>query len=125
MGPLNLNRQVLVKICRTRKVIEFFNIQSLMQQPFFKTLSDTYTDKDYEVALEKNLNAYFEPQKNMLHETYLFRQARKENNETLAQFHVRLRRLAERCEFRDLTDFEIELQIFTYDISLRLPKRGL
>ena len=90
----------------------------------FKTLSNTGEDKDYKVALE-NLNEYFEPQKNILHETYLFCQARQEKNETLAQFHVRLRSPAERCEFGDCTDFEIKLQIVTHGTSSRLRKKAL
>ena len=90
----------------------------------FKTLSNTGEDKDYKVALEK-LNEYLEPQKNILHETFLFRQARQEKNETLARFHVRLRSLAERCEFGDRTDFEIKLQIVTHGTSSRLRKKAL
>ena len=42
-----------------------------------ETLSNTGKDKDYKVASEK-LNEHFEPQKNILHETYLFCQARQE-----------------------------------------------
>ena len=90
----------------------------------FKTLSNTGEDKDYKAALEE-LNEYFEPQKNILHEAYLFHQARQEKNKTLAQFHVRLRSLAERCEFGDRTDFEIKLQIVTHCTSSRLPKKAL
>ena len=79
---------------------------------------------DYKTALEK-LTEHFEPQKNLLHETYLFRQARQEPNETLGQFHVRLQNLASRCEFGDRKDFEIFLQIVTHGTSSRLRKKAL
>ena len=56
---------------------------------------------------------------------HLSRQARQEKNETSAQFHVRLRSLAERCKFGDCTDFEIKLQIVTHGTSSRLQKEAL
>ena len=79
---------------------------------------------DNKTALEK-LTGYFEPQKNLLHETYLFRQARQEPNETLGQFHVRLQNLALRCDFWDRKEFEILLQIVTNGSSSRLRKKAL
>eukprot|EP00795_Rhopilema_esculentum_P016997 gene16999-8501_t len=79
---------------------------------------------DYKTALEK-LTGHFEPQKNLLHETYLFRQARQEPNETLGQFHVRLQNLASRCDFGDRKEFEILLQIVTNGSSSRLRKKAL
>eukprot|EP00795_Rhopilema_esculentum_P004495 gene4495-20741_t len=79
---------------------------------------------DYKTALEK-LTGHFEPQKNLLHKTYLFRQARQEPNETLGQFHVRLQNLASRCDFGDRKEFEILLQIVTNGSSSRLRKKAL
>ena len=88
----------------------------------FATLPDT--GDDYRTAIAK-LNEHFEPQQNLLHETYLFRQAKQEANETLAQFHVRLQTLASRCDFGDRKDFEILLQIVINGSSSRLRKKAL
>lgn len=79
---------------------------------------------DYKTALEK-LTAHFEPHKNLLHETHLFRQARQEPNETSGQFHVRLQNLASRYGFEDRKDFEMFLQIVTHGSSSRLRKNTL
>ena len=46
----------------------------------FATLPDT--GDDYSTAITR-LNEHFEPQKNLLHETYMFRQSKQEVNETL------------------------------------------
>ena len=88
----------------------------------FATLPDT--GDDYRTAIAK-LNEHFEPQQNLLHETYLFRQAKQEANETLAQFHVRLQTLASRWDFGDRKDFEILLQIVINGSSSRLRKKAL
>ena len=88
----------------------------------FATLTDT--GDDYRTAITK-LNEHFEPQKNVLHETYMFRQAKQEANETLSQFHVHLQTLANRCDFGDRKDFEILLQIVINGSSSRLRKKAL
>jgi hypothetical protein len=51
---------------------------------------------DYKTAKDK-LREYFEPQKNRRYEVFKFRQAKQESNETLDQFHTRLRVLAQTC----------------------------
>ena len=89
----------------------------------FKQLTDTGTVEDYEMAKAK-LQEYFEPQANKRYEVYRFRQATQENNETLDQFHTRLRTLAQTCEFHD-TDFEIEEQIIIGGTSSKIRKRAL
>ena len=61
----------------------------------------------------------------MLHETYLFRQASQDPDETLGQFQVRLQNLASRCEFEDRKDFEILLKIVTHGSSSHLRKEAL
>ena len=71
------------------------------------------------------LTDYFEPQKNVLHATYMFRQCKQASPESLAEYHVRLRTLAEKCEFKDLVDFEIKLQIATNSKSTHLRKKAL
>ena len=71
----------------------------------FKTLDDTGKAKDFDKAVDA-LTEYFEPVKNRIYQTYLFRQDTQGQEETIDQFHTRLRRLVEHCEFYD-TDFEI------------------
>ena len=89
----------------------------------FKQIPDTGTDEDYDIATVK-LQEYFEPQTNRRYEVYRFRQAAQERNETLDQFHTRLRTLAQTCEFHD-TDFEIEEQIIIGGTSSKIRKRAL
>jgi hypothetical protein len=64
----------------------------------FKQIPETGTDTDYNIAKHK-LKAYFDPQKNRRYEVYRFRQTTQEHNETLDQFHTRLRTMSETCEF--------------------------
>ena len=70
------------------------------------------------------LKAHFDPQKNKRYEVYRFRQATQESNETLDQFHTRLRTMAETCEFTDI-EFEIEEQIIIGGRSSKIRKRAL
>ena len=53
-------------------------------------------------------------------EVYRFRKSTQEHNETLAQFHTRLRT----CEFNDV-DFEIEEQIIIEGTSSKIRKKAL
>ena len=55
----------------------------------------------------------------------MFRQAKQNVNETLAQFHVRLQTLANRCEFGNRKDVEILLEIVINWPSSRLRKHAL
>ena len=89
----------------------------------FQQLPDTGTATDYEVAKAK-LQEYFEPQKNRRYEVYRFRQATQACQETLDQFHTRLRTLAQTCEFQDTT-FELEEQIIIWGTSSKIRKRAL
>ena len=61
----------------------------------FKTLPDTGDEKNYEAAVN-SLTAYFEPEKNRIYQTYMFRQASQQDNETIDEFHTRLRRFTQR-----------------------------
>ena len=56
----------------------------------FRQIPETGPESDYKIAKDK-LTEYFEPQKNRQYEVYRFRQAVQEPNETLDQFHTRLR----------------------------------
>ena len=73
---------------------------------------------------KQKLKAYFDPQKNRWYEVYRLRQTAQEPNETLDQFHTRLRTLSERCEFADL-EFEFEQQIIVGGTSTKIRKRAL
>ncbi len=55
---------------------------------------------------------------------YRFRQTTQEDNETLDQFHTRLRTMSETCEFANV-DFEIEEQIIIGGNSSKIRKRAL
>ena len=89
----------------------------------FRQLPDTGEDDAFDTAVTK-LTSYFEPQKNKLFEVYAFRKAVQGPNETLDQFHTRLRTLAESCEFHDL-EFEIQVQIVIGGRATRLRKQAL
>ncbi|XP_028408174.1 uncharacterized protein K02A2.6-like [Dendronephthya gigantea] len=72
----------------------------------FKTLQNTGTD--FKTALEK-LDEYFQPQKNVIYERYVFKQTHPSPGESIDSFITRLRTLAETCEFES-TDNEIRDQ---------------
>ena len=89
----------------------------------FKTLEDTGEAKEFKKPVDA-LTKYFEPQKNRIYQIYLFRQATQTPEETIDQFHTRLRQLAQHYEFQDI-DFEIKMQIVCNGTSSRLRKRAL
>ena len=84
----------------------------------FKTLPDTGEAKDFKKAVDA-LTAHFEPDKNKIYQTYLFRQAKQMTTETIDQFHTRLHGLTKYCAFHD-TDFDIKMQIVCNRTSTRL-----
>ena len=89
----------------------------------FRQIPETGDEDAFDTALTK-LNEYFEPQKNTLYEVFKFRQAVQGPQETLDQYHTRLRTLGATCDFHDL-DFEILVQIVTYGHSTHLRKYAL
>ena len=87
----------------------------------FQILPDTTPGED-EDTFEKAkaaLDAHFTPQKNLEYETYKFRKAEQGKDETLAQYHTRLRELAATCEFAN-DDREIKTQIVQHCRSSKL-----
>ena len=90
----------------------------------FQTLENTGPEDDYDTAVTR-LTDYFEPQKNVLHATYMFRQCKQSSQESLAEYHVRLRTLAEKCDFGGRVDFEIKLEIVTNGTSTNVRKKAL
>ena len=89
----------------------------------FRQIPETGDASDYDTAKNK-LKAHFEPQQNRRYAVYCFRQAKQEENETLDQYHTRLRTLAKTCAFPDV-EFEIEQQIITAGTSTRIRKKAL
>ena len=64
-------------------------------------LSRLELSEDLSTILDK-LESYFEPARNILYERFLFHEAEQQPNETMDQYIVRLRCLAEACNFRGL-----------------------
>ena len=76
------------------------------------------------MAKEK-LTEYFQPQTNRRYEVYRFRQTKQNQEESLDQFHTRLRTLVQNCEFaEDNLEFEIEQQILVGGTSSIIRKRA-
>ena len=89
----------------------------------FRQLNETGTDDDYDTAKSK-LKEHFQPQENRRYEVFKFREAKQDPNETLDQFHTRLRTLAQTCSLAD-ADFEVEQQIIMAGTSSRIRKKAL
>ena len=79
----------------------------------FKTLEEDEA-KDFKSAV-KVLTKYFEPKKNVIYQTYVFRQATQGKEEEIDGFHTRLPGLAKHCQ----------MQIVTNGTSSRLRKKAL
>ncbi len=88
----------------------------------FKTLEENET-KDFKSAV-KALTKYFEPEKNVIYQTYVFRQATQGKEESIDEFHTRLPGLAKHCDFAE-AEFEIKMQIVTSSTYSRLRKKAL
>eukprot|EP00112_Aurelia_sp_Birch-Aquarium-sp1_P017759 Seg4154.4 transcript_id=Seg4154.4/GoldUCD/mRNA.D3Y31 product="hypothetical protein" protein_id=Seg4154.4/GoldUCD/D3Y31 len=73
---------------------------------------------------KEKLREHFEPRKNRRYAVYRFRKATQESQETLDQFHTRLRSLAETCEFTNI-EFETEEQIIIGGTSSKIRKNAL
>ena len=64
----------------------------------------TGADKRNSDRIIEELRKYFGPQRNILYERFLFNSAVQKPNETVDEFVLRLRQLAESCEFEALKD---------------------
>ena len=94
-------------------------------QDIFETLADTGRDDDLDAAI-KSLTEYFAPAQNTNFEIFRFRQAKQQPQETLENFHTRLRKLAQTCSFpKDSVDNEIKQQIIQGCSSSSLQKYAL
>ncbi|CAB4001725.1 Hypothetical predicted protein [Paramuricea clavata] len=72
--------------------------------------------KDSKSAV-KALTEYFEPEENVIYRTYVFRQATQGQEESIDEFHTRLRGLTKYCEFTNI-DFEMKMRIVTNGMHL-------
>ena len=88
----------------------------------FKTIPNIGADDAYDTAVQK-LTEYFEPDKNRIYQTYVFRQTIQGSTETLDAYHTKLRGLAKFCDFHD-AEFEIKMQIVLNGTSSCLRKRA-
>ena len=81
----------------------------------FETLPDPGEEKDYAKAVTA-LNTYFQPKVNKTYEIYMFRNASQNSGESLDSYCIRLRRLAQTCEFAN-EDEEIKSHIVVSCLS--------
>ena len=66
--------------------------------------SPTDADKKNPKRIIEELRKYFVPQRNVLYERFVFNSATQKPSETVDEYVVRLRQLANSCEFGDLKD---------------------
>ena len=67
------------------------------------------------------LDEYCKPKINISYETYLFRLLKQNEEESLQQFHVRLKEQATKCHFHDSErEIKQQIELFTKEPKLRL-----
>ena len=77
-------------------------------QDNFAILADTGATDDEAVA---SLNTHFQPQVNVTFQRPVFRRECQKADETVSQFVIRLRKLAQHCKFGAQTDAFIRDQV--------------
>ena len=92
-------------------------------ETIFATLSDTGNDDDYDKAVEE-LTEYFAPKENVLYERHIFRKTKQRVDESIDQFHTRLKHLGATCDFSDLNE-EIRTQNVENCRTSRLRRKAL
>ena len=107
----------------TRKRAALLHYAGPEVDEIFSTLPDTGETKEYAKATAA-LDKYFKPKCNIAFETYKFHTAEQDSSETIDQFHVRLRKLAQTCEFHDV-EKEIHSQIVLKCTSKTLRRRAM
>ena len=93
-------------------------------QDTFDVLPNTGGAKDYQKA-EDTLTAHFVTQINIPYERHLFREMVQEENETVDQYAVRLRRKAQQCDYGDQMEAQIRDQIVSKCRSNELRRKLL
>lgn len=91
----------------------------------YETLSVTKeaAETDFTAAL-RCLNNYFQPQKNIEYETFLFHETHQEQSESLSAYHTRLVEMAKRCEFPN-SDRTIKSHVIRTCKSSKLRREAL
>ena len=80
----------------------------------------TEEETTYDQVMGK-LDEYFKPKINISYETYLFRLLKQNEEESLQQFHVRLKEQATKCNFHDSErEIKQQIELFTKEPKLRL-----
>ena len=93
-------------------------------QDIFDVLPNTGNAKEYQKA-EDALTAHFVTQINIPYERHLFREMVQEENETVDQYAVRLRRKAQQCDYGDQMEAQIRDQIVSKCRSNELRRKLL
>jgi hypothetical protein len=96
-------------------------------------LSDTLSDVEVDATtynteykkVKQRLTVHFSPSKNVTRERFNFYQARQEHNETISQYVVRLKILAEFCEFEGLREPLIASHVVTSCLSDKFRRECL
>lgn len=98
---------IATELSKKDKAIQAATLKTIMGKECRQILARlelSETDStDPKIVLDK-LETYFEPARNILYERYLFHGAEQQPNETIDQYIIRLRRLAETCNFQGLHD---------------------
>ena len=87
--------------------IQAATLKTIMGKECRQTLSRlelSNADKKRPSKILEKLEEYFAPTRNVLYERYLFHSAQQQRNETVDQYIIRLRHLAESCKFGALHD---------------------
>ena len=114
MTAMNVSNQA-----QKRAMLLYFAGEQFLE--IFDSLSATGTTYDSAISA---FDGYVKPQKNTEFEIYKLRQAKQNPSESIDDFHTRLRKLAENCEF-DNTDREIKSQIIQGCASNKLRRKAL
>ena len=87
--------------------IQAATLKTVMRKECKQILSHLELSNDDKKKLNKileKLEEYFSPSRNVLYERYLFHSAQQQCNETVDQYIIHLRHLAESCKFGELHD---------------------
>ena len=93
-------------------------------QDIFDVLPGTGSAKEYKKA-EEALTRHFVTQVNVPYERHMFREMAQNENETIDQFAVRLRRKAQQCDYGDQLESQVRDQIISRCQSSDLRRRFL
>ena len=75
-------------------------------------------------TVKASFTTYFTPRKNIVYETYKFRQTVQQKEESIDSFYTHLRALAATCDFHD-QDREILSQVLHGCVSSRIRRKAL